>query len=67
MHWKRFFNNATKHFNERTSDDIMLNRPKKSRLFILLLISGSCLIALLAVLVPVLGLKVAPASASDSL
>ncbi|HYX48465.1 MAG TPA: hypothetical protein VE843_01895, partial [Ktedonobacteraceae bacterium] len=45
----------------------MQNRSKKSRLFMLLLISGSCLIALLAVLVPLLGLRVAPASASDSL
>ena len=45
----------------------MLNRPKKSRLFIFFLISGSCLIALLAVLIPLLGLRVAPASAADSL
>ncbi|MGZ3629576.1 MAG: hypothetical protein ACXVDN_18185 [Ktedonobacteraceae bacterium] len=45
----------------------MLNQSKKSRLFMLFLISGSCLIALLAVLVPLLGLKIAPASAADSL
>jgi hypothetical protein len=45
----------------------MLNRSKKSRLFMLLLISGSCLIALLAVLVPLIGLRIAPASAADSL
>ena len=56
-----------KHFNERKGDQIMLNRPKKSRLFIFFLISGSCLIALLAILVPLLGLRVAPASAADSL
>jgi hypothetical protein len=61
------FNNATKHFNERMGDQIMLNRPKKSLLFIVFLISGSCLIALLAVLVPVSGLRVVPASAADSL
>jgi hypothetical protein len=61
------FMNVTKHFNERIGDQIMQNRPKKSRLFILFLISGSCLIALLAVLVPMLGMRVAPASATDSL
>ncbi len=59
--------NVTKHFNERTGDYIMLNQSKKSRLFMLFLISGSCLIALMAVLVPLLGLKIAPASAADSL
>ncbi|HWZ19535.1 MAG TPA: hypothetical protein VNW73_12130 [Ktedonobacteraceae bacterium] len=36
-------------------------------MFMLFLISGICLIALLAVLVPLLGLKIAPASAADSL
>jgi hypothetical protein len=45
----------------------MLNRSKKSRLFLLLSISGGCLIALLAVLVPLIGLKIAPVSAADSL
>jgi hypothetical protein len=45
----------------------MLNRSKKSRLFLLLSISGGCLIALLAVLVPLIGLRIAPASAADSL
>jgi len=45
----------------------MLNRSKKSRLFMLLSISGGCLIALLAVLVPVIGLRIVPASAADSL
>ena len=59
--------NVTKHFNERIGDQIMLHRPKKSRMFMLFLISGGCLIALLAVLVPLLGLKIAPASAADSL
>ncbi|HYB02169.1 MAG TPA: hypothetical protein VED37_18245, partial [Ktedonobacteraceae bacterium] len=45
----------------------MLNRSKKSRLFMLLSISGGCLIALLAVLVPLIGLRIAPESAADSL
>jgi hypothetical protein len=45
----------------------MLHRPKKSRLFLFFLVSGGCLIALFAVLVPLLGLRVAPASAADSL
>lgn len=45
----------------------MLNRPKKSRLFMFFVVSGGCLIALLAVLIPLLGLRVAPASAADSL
>ncbi len=45
----------------------MLNQSKKSRLFLFLLLSGGCLITLLAVLVPLLGLKIAPASAADSL
>jgi hypothetical protein len=45
----------------------MLNRPKKSRLFLFFIVSGGCLIALLAVLVPLLGLRIAPASAADSL
>jgi hypothetical protein len=61
------FNNATKHFNKRMGYQIMLHRSKKSHLFIFLLVSGSCLIALLAVLVPLLGLKIAPANAADSL
>jgi hypothetical protein len=59
--------NVTKHFNERIGDQIMLNRSKKSRLFLLFLISGSCLIVLLAVLIPLIGPRVAPASAADSL
>ncbi len=45
----------------------MVNQSKKSRLFLLLSISGGCLIALLAVLVPLIGLRIAPASAADSL
>ncbi len=45
----------------------MLNRSKKSRLVLLLAMSGGCLIALLAVLVPLIGLRIAPASAADSL
>jgi hypothetical protein len=45
----------------------MLNRPKKSRLFLFFILSGGCLIALLAFLVPLLGLRVAPAGAADSL
>jgi len=45
----------------------MLKQLKKSRLFMLLFISGGCLIALLAVLVPLMGLRIAPASAADSL
>ena len=59
--------NVKKHFNQRIGDQIMLNRSKKSRLCIFFLISGGCLITLLAVLVPLLGLRVAPASAADSL
>src|SRR6266581_8127369 len=45
----------------------MLNRSKKSRLFIFFVISGSCLIALFVILVPLLGLRIAPVSAADSL
>ncbi len=45
----------------------MLNRSKKSRLFIFFVISGSCLITLLAIIVPLLGLRIAPVSAADSL
>ncbi len=45
----------------------MFNRSKKSHLFLFFVISGSCLIALLAALVPLLGLRFAPASAADSL
>jgi hypothetical protein len=59
--------NVTKQFNERIGDQLMQNRPKKSRLLLFFIVSGGCLIALLAVLVPLLGLRVAPASAADSL
>ena len=45
----------------------MQTQPKKSRLLMFFIVSGGCLIALLAVLVPLLGLRVAPASAADSL
>jgi hypothetical protein len=61
------FINAPKHFNERRGDQPMQTRPKKSRMLMFFIVSGGCLIALLAVLVPLLGLRVAPASAADSL
>jgi hypothetical protein len=59
--------NVTNQCNERMGDQLMQNRSKKSRLLLFFIVSGGCLIALLAVLVPLLGLRVAPASAADSL
>lgn len=45
----------------------MQNQPKKSRLFMFVTIAGCSLIALLVILLPLIGSRVSPASAADSL